>query len=773
MTLAYDAGTQGYTVTAGGRSLSFLPSDIDSAQSNAGVVVYIKRNGSTTDSLTLSRAGTSGRFTFQYVGAGFWQRSTENANTIDGIFDAFVYGFPTADAAVPRTGKASYDVDLIGVISPNQGMTGSGQLQVLFDTGTILISGSIDATGTLPPNSSFSGAAQLGAGRTFTGSFGLDAFGTFTGSIDGGFFGPEAQEVGGAFSAAAADGRRAVGTITGRGGTQSASNASLTNQTVNDFYAGDGGRLQATLTGSSGANTGPASFSALSAAQGDFVVNYNASTQAYTVAAGNRSASGDISGATTIERFGLLDTVRQFNLTAGSQFTPTRFNELDYVAAARWFKQEGEGQNSRYFIDELVFGINTPNSALPRTGEGGFAIGVFGTAADPDANNLMLFSGQGTLLANFGTGAITLNAGINYAEDMQLSGVTQQRASGNLTGTATLSGSSNAFDGTVTLTGLGDYNGTLSGSFFGPAAEEVGGSFSASDGNGRLVGSFVGERDDTLLAAGQPLLQVASPTTFQPFANAMESGVARAPDGTAVVYSPDTASYRVTVPQESLNSPSAGNFDRDLLTAFGPGNVLSISSTFTNNRVDTAGKRVTGRLFNPGAGNATLALTYTSFIDIGVQALDGQGQPIGDVQRLYLPFGVATPAAALPRGGTGTYAGVAYGHGRNTANQPISVSGTSSLIADFGAATFTASLTLTDNTNQTFAPFNFQGQIATNGFIGTGIISVPEGQVGNAGTFNGNFFGPAANEFGAVFDIIRDDANGRTFLTGVAVGKKN
>jgi hypothetical protein len=369
-----------------------------------------------------------------------------------------------------------------------------------------------------------------------------------------------------------------------------------------------------------------------------------------------------------------------------------------------------------------------------------------------------------------------MNAGINYAEDIQLSGITPRTASGTLTATATLSASSNSFAGNVTLTGLGNYTGSLSGSFFGPAAEEVGGGFSASSGAGRLVGSFVGERDDAILAAGTPLLQLPSPTTFQPFQNAMESGLGRAPDGTAVVYSPDTASYRVTVPQASLDAPSGLNFDRDLLTAFGPGNRVAseTNATFTVNQVDLPGKRVTARLFNPGAGNPALALTYTSFIDLAAQPLDAQGQPNGFAQRLYLPFGVATPPASQPRTGTGNYTGVAYGNGRIGGSPQFAVSGTSVLLADFGAATFTAALTLTNNSsNETFAPFNFQGQIATNGFFGNGVVSPQAGQVGNAGGIAGTFFGPVANEFGAVFDVIRSEAGGQLFITGVTVGKKN
>ncbi len=774
--VAFDVVTGGYTVSSDTGTQTFLPSDIDPAQSSAGAIAYIKRNGSTTDSLTLTRAGTSGRFTYQYVGSGFWQRTTEGPTAIEGSIDGFVYGFPTAAAVLPRTGKASYDIDLLGVISPQTGISGSGSLLVWFDTAAIVISGSLDPTIAGARREAFSGNGLLFSGNSIGGELRLFDFGEFVGRIDGKFFGPQFEEVGLSFALAQADGRKAVGTITGRGGTQTASNASLKQQTVNDFYPGQGGRLGLTMNGASGSNTAPITYTDLSQRIGFFSVSYNAATQAYTVSAGNRSASGETASGTVSESFGLLDTQRAFTITSPTGDSTSRYGNLDYVAAARWAKRTGVGANTEYLIDEMAFGIRTPLAAVPRTGEGGYAIGVFGTAADPDFRNLVLFAGQGTLRANFASGAITLNAGINYREDIFLSGVTAQRASGTLAGTATLASTDNSFTGSITLDGIGNYTGPITGNFFGPAAQEIGGGFSASDGNGRAVGSFVGLKDDGILASGQPLLNVPSPTSFAPFANAKEDGVNRAPTGTAVTYSPDTKSYRVVVPTEFLDLTTPNNFDRDLLTAFGPANVLAgqTDASFTTNQVTANGKQITGRLFNPGPGNPTLALTYTSFIDITTTVLDQQGQPTNERQRLYLPFGVATSQAGQPRTGNATYDGVAFGNGRTATNNNLAVTGTSRLAVDFGSNSFTSTLNLTDTSNgQAFAAFNFQGQVATNGFFGNGNPSPPLGQIGNAGVFQGNFFGPAAEEFGAVFDIIRDDASGRTFITGVTVGKRN
>jgi hypothetical protein len=232
----------------------------------------------------------------------------------------------------------------------------------------------------------------------------------------------------------------------------------------------------------------------------------------------------------------------------------------------------------------------------------------------------------------------------------------------------------------------------------------------------------------------------------------------------------------VVVPADVLANVPLTSFDRALLTAFGPGNVLAAETngTFTANQITADGRLVKARLYNPGAGNPTMVLTYTSFIDVTSNVLDAQGQPTGERQRLYLPFGVVTAAAALPRAGSATYNGVAFGSGSTSSTRNIEFTGTSTLKANFGDGSFTAALNLTATGNaQAFAPFNFQGQIATNGFFGNGVVSPLAGQVGNAGRFDGRFFGPNADEFGAAFDIIRDDANGRTFITGVTVGRKD
>ena len=84
----YDAPSKTYTMTTQGLSQSFAPGEIDAAQSNANVTVYKKVTGNTTDSLVLTKPGTSGPFNFKYVGGAFWQRTIQGASAINGNFVA-------------------------------------------------------------------------------------------------------------------------------------------------------------------------------------------------------------------------------------------------------------------------------------------------------------------------------------------------------------------------------------------------------------------------------------------------------------------------------------------------------------------------------------------------------------------------------------------------------------------------------------------------------------------------------------------------------------
>lgn len=164
--IAYKSGTQGWTLSTNGGSITFLPSDIDASQSNSAVAVYLRRSGSTTDSLTITRGAKTGRFTYRYVGSAFWQHSQVGSTSGTGSLDAIAFGAATPLAGMPKTGMAYFDVDLLGVETTGggpYGLTGQGSAAVDFAKGSLAIAGQLHAAywGDGP----FSAKARLTSGQ--------------------------------------------------------------------------------------------------------------------------------------------------------------------------------------------------------------------------------------------------------------------------------------------------------------------------------------------------------------------------------------------------------------------------------------------------------------------------------------------------------------------------------------------------------------------------------------------------------------------------------
>jgi hypothetical protein len=125
-------------------------------------------------------------------------------------------------------------------------------------------------------------------------------------------------------------------------------------------------------------------------------------------------------------------------------------------------------------------------------------------------------------------------------------------------------------------------------------------------------------------------------------------------------------------------------------------------------------------------------------------------------------IGYETPTAAVPITGIATYTGLAQGsvyHPLNQGATEVALSGNASFTADFGVRSVAGSLT---NMTANGAPWNsvaFNSLISGNGFSGsTSVTSAPGGVAslaGNAtGTIEGRFFGPTAQEAGAVWTLF-------------------
>ncbi|GAA4039815.1 hypothetical protein GCM10022281_20850 [Sphingomonas rosea] len=758
LTIAYDAATAGYTLTVNGRTLTFLPSDIDSTQSNAVLTVYVKKNGTTaTDTLTLLKPGTSGRFTYKYVGGAFWERSVLSGTTLNASAQSTVYGVPTPAAAVPRTGTASYGLDVVGYIVQQAnvvGITGAGRMDVDFGKGILVASGTI-TKGPDPVTGNFRSDARISStGNGFSGNFFLNEFGTnMSGTVEGAFFGPAADEVGASWTAQQSATYAASGVLLGRrDGTYG--NTSFTTVSKNDLYSVGSARLDYRQTATAPQNG--------TASDAPLIISYSAATGTYTVIAPDRSVQFTGLGPNAVS-----GEVYAIGSTADDRLT---INDVgtSYVRSGVWSSSAGVTGGTDIRLQHFIIGMPTTSAGVPRTGDGAYKIAIRGQAADADFANRMNFLGNGLMRINFGTGALTLDSGVNYTENYVQSGRPAATANGQLTGSGTLSSSANAFNGSLTLTGVGTYNGSFAGQFFGPVGQEVGANFKATDGaGGAAAGSFTGLRDDSILAADKGLAQLTQATTFK--VDAVKLGQTT-PAGIDLTYDPVAGTYRFN--SKPYDFTSTG-FD----TTLTPADKVAAKSTAARTYYDKAGSDIgyTGYLSVPGSANPELALTYSSWGELrpnyNIPGYSG-------ADRYLFTYGVATNPSTLPASGTASYSGLALGGGRfDPIFATVDVTGTSAFQINFGTMSWTGSVSLlgaqvnSGNTPTTIGTFGFGGQVASNGFFGNGTSSTISGAYGN---MSGRFYGPGAAEVGATWMIAGPDgAGGQMQLSGIAAAKKN
>ncbi|WP_211295019.1 transferrin-binding protein-like solute binding protein [Novosphingobium guangzhouense] len=742
-TIRYDAVAGSYTLTGRGGSITFTAADIDASQSSPGATVYVRKNSSSNvDSLTITNPGVSGRFTYQYVGSAFWQHTQISNNSGSGTLDAFVYGMPSAASAVPRTGAGYFDVDLVGIETTPTGpaaLGGSGGAVVDFAAGQVSIRGTMNGVYTGGDDNVFAAEGTVSSSaNSFTGTFRFSDGAEFSGGLQGAFFGPEVNEIGATFNAAAPDGRVAIGTIMGRQGAYGNSRFSGRSLDNSQVFTVQARRLDFTTA------TGAVNSSVV----GDFA-NQTLSSETFSIAynAGNGFYQMTAPG---------LSTGVYMPLPYGSN--------MDYLgdlfvvptvqtwSAAGYFQQltgGSAGQPLRYRLDSIVYGMPTPDASLVRTGDAGYLLSFTGKVIDNDYANALLASGSGTLSVDLGSGAMTLKGDLQLVEDYSIAGRARVSKAAALTGSGMLSSSRNAFSGSLSFGEIGNYSGTFDGSFFGPGAEEVGATWSASDGSDRAVGTFLGVNDPSVLETGIKFQDLDRLTSFQTVT--MADGFE---EGSTITYDPTTGTYTARLAHPYGVSSGTYTFD--------PAHATSSSASRTYYRVETADASVTGYISKFGDQNPVIALSYMTFGDMAVEVDDS---PNGSIHNFFV-FGLNTKAIDRPHAGTASYSGVAYGYGSvQQLGYVGAVSGQSRLDADFGAGTLTLALNL--NTSEagprSLPQYSFAGSIANDGFYGNTA----------SGHFQGDFYGPNAAEFGALWSV--SDATlpgGPTNISGLAVGTK-
>lgn len=506
--VSYDASSQRYTITSSGRTQTFAAADRDATLSNDAIDVYVRKSGNTTDSLTLTKAGTSGALRYRYVGAGFWQRTTENGTAVSGSIDAFSYGVETPDAALPRTGQANFSTDLLGVIASPYDLVsfaGEGVLAARFDTGDMTFSGryaTVDPfTGTPNPSTNYNGTAKIsGSSNAFTGS--LMIF-PLTTTVQGRFYGPGAEELGAVLSGSA-DGYSIAGTLTGRragstGGSDGllslAGDQQFDNYTGHLKYPNFGVEALRIVLDSTGKPLAERP-DYMARTFDQFVVNrtngtfrvQNGGNVLADFSSANRVGAESNASFTVYRKTvgGVTEELRVANPGSGNTTIA-----LTYASFGSWITTTplGSSGNSAKETAYFVFGMRTDPKIFPTTGSASYQ-GIISGSGVSISGPLNYYDVSGTFGAN-----------LNFAT-RQITGTLSPLVRNTLTSQVLGLPSSMALMGQVTPdqnfpasmgTASSEFN--LGGFFYGPTASEFGGT---------LYGQFLnpGDASESIIVKG-------------------------------------------------------------------------------------------------------------------------------------------------------------------------------------------------------------------------------------------------------------------------------
>ena len=180
-------------------------------------------------------------------------------------------------------------------------------------------------------------------------------------------------------------------------------------------------------------------------------------------------------------------------------------NSQDYVLSARpqsfgwdyqtfgvWTTGAGTGTGT---VGVASIGAETAGSAVPVSGTGNFVGASGGRYVDSTGVNTFVGSDM-TATANFGTRSIAFaTTSTRTSTDLITS-----TSNTNLNSSGTLSYSAwvNQFTGVISTVGGGASNvamtGTATGKFYGPTAQEIGGTFAVTRGGAAYFGAFGGKR---------------------------------------------------------------------------------------------------------------------------------------------------------------------------------------------------------------------------------------------------------------------------------------
>lgn len=554
----------------------------------------------------------------------------------------------------------------------------------------------------------------------------------------------------------------------GNGGVASApvplTNASLAKLVASQSFTNDAATQSAsfnlsnsqTVTGSSAKST--------------LTIQYDLASNTYTLIAPGRSqsfAAADItSNANGQAEFkktanGATDYLTLGAATFGGTSGP------QYVGLGSWQRNTVNGSSQSTSFDIFTYGLNTPASGVPRTGQAALNAYVFGLTTKPNVEPAS-FSGNGRFDIDFLRGIFNTSAYVT--ENSLVSGASASGGNIQFYSSGALSSTDGTLSGLAYYSGMHAYaSGTLNGRLYGPAGQEVGASFSVNGTDGSAASGAL-----IAYASGTPLsptnLSITNLVTSQLYgAQGASLYVSRnAFSGALTYFTSFGVEYQqlTQAPDGSLLVPGTSNRP---YFQYAASDKISGAANFTTYQKTVNGQTGTTEVYNAGSGNTELALTYSSFAHIFDGTISANA-----MQQTFEVFGLSTsPGLLSARTGTAHYSGVAYGAAGNTAtNATYKVTGTSTFDVNFTSQSYTGALNLSGSGSSgsvDFGAFNFAGNMAR----GQGVTG-PLNQGGTAvGTITPQFFGPTGQEIGGPFQLTMPagSATAGTAIAGVALAK--
>lgn len=147
--------------------------------------------------------------------------------------------------------------------------------------------------------------------------------------------------------------------------------------------------------------------------------------------------------------------------------------------------------NGEEFHAHAVFGHRTPLGEMPTTGQATYLGKVVGDVLTN--NSVRSLTGGAEVEVNFATGLLDMTLATRIREGANNAGGTTFIDYKTLTGIGVVSDTT--FDGNLSEVG-GNATGSFEGTFFGPIANEVGGTFSFGDDASYAAGAFTGRQPD-------------------------------------------------------------------------------------------------------------------------------------------------------------------------------------------------------------------------------------------------------------------------------------